>query len=366
MHRTLSVPRARWATVACVALLSIAVAVVPAGAAGAPKWTLRATPATSDFAMHWLACSSTGCVAMAQSCSPGGCGGLLPGKAYGSANDGASWKTGTFPGTNPKGIACGSATFCVAAALTGRIGHTTPTIDVTKNAGASWAVHSEAAWAPSTQACASATTCVLFASPAQGSFFDTEQLRTTNAGNSWIATKFTSIKGYVYGAACSSATQCVAVGTTENFTPLAFLSVNGGASWKQVGVPTGAGGSLKSVTCNGLVCIAMTSTSAVISKNGGKSWSVHALPMGKQLQGAACLTGSECVLVGYSTGSRLAPAAYLTKNGGASWTLQSLPHATGALLAVACPSTTACAVVGERLTYSGATATYEYPLAYTY
>jgi photosystem II stability/assembly factor-like uncharacterized protein len=362
-----------WLAVAGVCT-ALAIQALPAGAT-TPVWTQRSIAAASDFPLRSVACTGTGCVAMAEECSASGCGGLLPGKAFSSPNAGVSWKAGTFPSNLPLGIACGSAAFCVDGGIKGPLGPgVSEQLLVTHNAGASWASHTESTMSSlNADLCASATSCMVFGSIKGGSSFTNELLRTTNGGASWAMSKFPDHKGTIEGAACAAPNDCVAVGSNATNTgAVIFLSTNQGASWKQETVPSAAK-ALFGVTCTGLVCIAIAPSKGqvLISKNGGTSWALHTFsltPSGPQYQAAACLTGTECVLVGSlsSTGNPTVPVAALTKNGGASWATQSLPHVDGTLSAVVCPNATGCVAVGARLTYSGSNATGEYPLVITY
>lgn len=336
--------------------------------AAPPAWAMRAVPAASSYSIKWVSCRAKGCVALASECSPGGCGGIQGVKPFDSSNGGRSWRAGVFPVEegNAEGLSCASSTFCVTTAVQGPLGrHVADTIDLTKTAGASWSSRREPAWTTGVAACASTTTCFVFASPSRGSFFDTELLRTTNGGATWAGHAYTRAKGYIYGAACSTRTQCVAVGSSEAGGTFVFVTHNAGASWASVRMPPSASG-FSSVSCHVLTCAALGSSTLAISRNGGKSWWVHPLPSGTtQYRSVSCLTGTECVLAGYVPGTPLRPAVEVTHNSGSSWRPMTLPHVLGALFAVQCTSSTSCVAGGARYVYSGATATALYPLVLT-
>ena len=158
------------------------------------------------------------------------------------------------------------------------------------------------------------------------------------------------------------------MGENSEYTAgIAFFSTNVGKSWKQMPLPVGAT-SVQTVSCNGLDCAAITITQALVSRNGGKSWTMRRLPVvyGRYFQSAACLSGTRCVLVGYQTAStHSSPVAEITGNGGSSWSTQAVPKVDGSLSGVACERGT-CVAVGVREVYTGTTPKAEYPLALTY
>lgn len=344
--------------------LGVALSSTPVAASSpSAHWALGSVPATRDYPLRSVACTSKGCVAMAEACSPGGCGGPLPGKAFSSSDAGAEWSAGGWPeGTsNPDNIACGSATFCVLSAEKGSGSSFSYAILVTHNAGASFSVHDETSYTTSAAACASAKACLVLAE-ARSSDYTTTTLRTTNAGATWTAAAFPGKDEYVNYAACGSATDCVAIGTSSD-KPVAFHSVNDGASWKKVSVPSAFTGGLSSLSCTAGSCIALSGTQVLLSKNGGSSWTLHGAPSTDAYRAGAC-EGATCVLVGFSETGQV-PVAVITKNGGATWVPQVLPRVRGSLSAVSC-TRTFCVAVGDRVLYTGATATSEQPLAMTY
>lgn len=364
----------RLATTGAAMLVTLGVA-FPAGVAGAApfKWTMRGIPAVLSYTMTSVACSGTSCVGLASECGVGGCGGLLPAKAFPSANLGVSWKDAVVPRSvgDAAAVSCGSPTLCVATATKGPLGpRRSSAIIVTRNGGKSWTVDVEAAYSLGpAAACASATSCFALGTPkTTSSSLTSVGVVTSNGGKSWSKAGFPAKKAYIAAAACASATSCIAVGDTSTYTAgAAFRSQNAGKSWKQIPLPAGALGVL-TVSCNGKVCAATTQTQLLVSKNGGKSWTMHLLPVrvGFHVVDAACLSGSRCLLVGYQTESlHSIPAAELSGNGGASWGGQTLPKVDGSLAAIACVPTS-CVAVGLRVVYSGGTPKAEYPLAFTY
>jgi hypothetical protein len=359
------------------ASMLVGLGVVLPGAVGAsaaaPTWVMRGIPALGNYPLKSVACSGTECVALASKCSVGGCGGLLPAKAFVSTNVGASWKAAAVPGSvgDASSVSCGSPDLCIATATKGPPGpHSSSAIIVSRTGGKSWAVDDEAVYSLSrATACATATSCVALGSmKSSSSTLISLGLVTTNAGKSWSKAGFPAKKAYINAVACGTSTSCVAVGENSEYTAgIAFFSTNVGKSWKQMPLPVGAT-SVQTVSCNGLDCAAITITQALVSRNGGKSWTMRRLPVvyGRYFQSAACLSGTRCVLVGYQTAStHSSPVAEITGNGGSSWSTQAVPKVDGSLSGVACERGT-CVAVGVREVYTGTTPKAEYPLALTY
>jgi hypothetical protein len=361
------------AGVSVLVLLSVVVpGSLDASAAGS-KWTLRAVPVASGYSLRSVACSGEGCVGLATECGIGGCGGLLPADGYRSANLGVSWKDVaiTHAVGDANAISCGSPDLCVATALKGPLGpHSSSAILVTRNGGTSWAVDDEPGYnLGQAAACGSASSCVTIGTPrASKTTLASVGLVTTNAGKSWTKAAFPANKAYITSAACASATACVAMGENSAYTAgVSFFSTNVGKSWKETALPSGAT-SIQAVSCDGLDCAAITTTQVLVSRNGGKSWTMHLLPsaFGLYLRSVACLSGAECVAVGYQTASsRELPVAEISGNGGSSWAKQSLPKVAGSLNGVACLHGT-CVAVGVKQVYKGAVEQAEYSLALTY
>jgi hypothetical protein len=358
---------ARGSVVLLVALSFVLPGVVDAGAAP-PKWVMRAVPAVNDFPLKSLSCTGTSCLALSSECSVGGCGGLLPAKAFLSANLGASWKDAAVPSSvgDATTVSCGAPTLCVATAYRGPLSPAVASaIIVTRNGGASWAVHVESQYTLAEAACASSKSCVALGSPRAGSTMTSLDLVSTNSGQSWSKGSFPAIKGYIAAVTCGTATDCVSVGTSATSAGIALVSANVGKSWKSMPVPAGTTG-LRTVSCDGLVCSALSSSQVLTSANGGKSWTVHLLPSSFTVQASACLTATHCVIVGdQNATSHTVPVVELTPNGGASWSNQVLPKLDGSLEDVSCVPTS-CAAAGVRVVFSGATPKAEFPLVFTY
>jgi hypothetical protein len=366
--------KSRLLTAGVVALLAAGtIGALPAAGANpaAPGWTVKSVPAVANFAFKSVSCTGTHCVALANKCGVGGCGGLLPAKAFYSTNKGATWTPAVIPASvgNALAVSCGSPEVCVAVATKGPLGPArTSAIIETRNGGKSWSVTDEAKYMLSVAACASATDCFALGSLSTG-YLTTVSLFSTNGGKTWGVGGFPANLYYVEAAACSSATTCSAVGEAKNYIDgVTLSSTNAGRTWKDVPAP-GNVSAIGDDNCDGLTCIGVAgaeSAYAVISKNGGKSWTAHALPTGRTFQGASCLSATQCIVVGYLTDSTPEmPGIDISGNSGATWAPQALPHEDGALSGAAC-LTGVCVAVGIRVVYAGKTPTAEYPLALGY
>ena len=164
------------------------------------------------------------------------------------------------------------------------------------------------------------------------------------------------------GVTCSSATECVAVGT-QNGQPLA--ETWNGSTWTVETTPNPAGAtssSLASVSCSGAgTCSAVgsysttTSTASFAENWDGTAWTLEAVPepagaTSSSLSGVSCTgTASICTAVGvYSSGTGALTLAE-TWDGG-TWSVQPSPDPSvdqsSSLAGVACVSGGPCLAVG--------------------
>lgn len=363
-------------------LLAVGVTTLPAGAAPATrtvrttfKWIPRAVPASTNFHIKALSCHGTSCLGLEEACSPGGCGGLLPDDDVFSSNDGTTWAQGTFPKGSGEAsqLSCGyaakgTAALCASLGTKGPLGpKEEPALFVTANYGKSWSVLPQTTDSFTAVACGSSTSCAALGyRQGQSDYSTSTVLVTSNGAKSWTTAKFPANTAYVEAATCASATDCLATG--ESYTTeygVIFQSTNLGRSWKQLTVPVGVT-ALSSVGCNGLVCVATSSEDVLVSANGGRSWTVRAVPSTLDVESVSCLSATTCVAVGATSGYPGHPAAAVSHNGGMTWAKAVLPSYDGALLAAACVGTTVCVTAGSRDSLSGGTPEDEYPLVLTY
>jgi photosystem II stability/assembly factor-like uncharacterized protein len=113
------------------------------------------------------------------------------------------------------------------------------------------------------------------------------------------------------------------------------------------GGPCLLGGFLPSGTGHGAGAV-------TLSPDGGQTWALASVPSGiGVLQGATCLTASECLAVGSTstTVSDVVPALgqlLRSADGGHTWTAAAAPPVAG--YGIACPSARLCALVGTKWT----------------
>ena len=173
-------------------------------------------------------------------------------------------------------------------------------------------------------------------------------------------------QGTVLGDSCTSATWCVAVGSkldgSGEAIPLA--QVWNGSRWSDQTTPDPAGSTgstLDGVSCTSpraCTAVGTSSTSGndvatLVEKWNGTSWSLQSSPdpdtSNSGLLGVSCVSGSDCMAVGYVTSGTLAEGW-----NGSSWTVESTPGPSPAdLYGVSCRSADACTAVGFSPTTSG-------------
>ena len=291
------------------------------------------------------------------------------------------------PGSGLSGVACPSATVCVAAGGYAESSGESQGLLLTLH-GSSWiparapvpagASANPGADMSGLMACPSVTTCV-----AAGDYTDSsgnsQVMLLTGHGSSWTAVKAplpagapSNPEASLSGIACPSAVMCVAVGdyTGSSGETRGLLLTGHGSSWTvaQMPLPAGArpGAGLSGVACpSAIVCVAVgyyTGSSGkpqgLLLTRRGSSWTVAQMPLpagarpGAGLSGVACPSAIVCVAVGYYTGSSGKPQGLLLTRRGSSWTAIRAPLPVGAgaepsLWGVACPSATACVVAGS-------------------
>jgi photosystem II stability/assembly factor-like uncharacterized protein len=267
----------------------------------------------------------------------------------------------------PSAVSCGAPHTCVVTATQGPLGpRERSVIAVSSNGGSSWAIHAEPRYDLDGVACSSATTCVALGVRigTSGTGKIDAGLRSTDGGRTWRASSFPSEQLFLRDLSCTAPALCVAVGTSDaEVHGVAYRSVNAGLSWAKVALPGNAKG-LHTVSCAKSTCIATsTNEQMAVSQDAGKTWIVHPLPATPAIEGGACMTATTCVMVGFR-GTVTIPVVETTSNGGASWATQPLPRFTGSLAAVVCLPTY-CVAAGDRLVYSGAKAIAKYPAILT-
>jgi photosystem II stability/assembly factor-like uncharacterized protein len=169
---------------------------------------------------------------------------------------------------------------------------------------------------------------------------------TSNDGNTWSSSSLPTGLPEMESVSCSSASQCVAVGSG-----VAITSIDGGVTWNAHSIPT------NNTTLLGVSCPSGTATcvavgvipddagplngAIVVSNDNGVTWSAPStsFPLGA-LGGVSCASGSFCVAVGAQI--------LVTSDAGQTWTQQFVNGGTGVLRSVSCGSSTTCVAVGAN------------------
>jgi photosystem II stability/assembly factor-like uncharacterized protein len=202
---------------------------------------------------------------------------------------------------------------------------------------------SEGAGAFDAIACPTASLCVAVGGDAS---LSGTVATTSNDGDTWSSSAVPTGLPEMESVSCSSATQCVAVGSG-----VAITSSDGGATWNAHSIPT------NNTTLLGVSCPSGTTTcvavgvipdeagplngAIVVSNNNGVTWSAPStsFPLGA-LGGVSCANGSFCVAVGAQI--------LVTSDAGQTWTRQFVSGGTGVLRTVSCGSPTTCVAIGAN------------------
>ena len=184
----------------------------------------------------------------------------------------------------------------------------------------------------------------------------------------------TGTVSYLDAVACSSSTDCEAVGyyRTTSGASLPLAEVWNGTNWalQTIPNPKGSTGSvLLGVACPSAThCEAVgyyTNSSQVqaplAERWNGTTWALQAIPdptgsTQSQLQAVACPSSTRCQAVGYYNNSSNGVSTVAERWNGTTWALRTTPNpgtTQSDLQAVACPSTTDCEAVGYQDNSSG-------------
>ncbi len=216
--------------------------------------------------------------------------------------------------------------------------------------------------------CPSATVCT-----AVGTSFRPENTKTLAEqwnGSSWsikaTPNPASADNSQLNGVSCTSASACTAVGFSigTDGTQVALAERWNGSTWSLQSVPSPAeatGAEFFSVACTSATnCVAVgdyagTGGMQVLAERwDGTNWSVQSTPDpagDNRLLGVSCTTASACTAVGDSTDNEAGTQVTLAERwDGVSWSIQATPNPADhtSLAAVSCPTATACTAVGTR------------------
>lgn len=304
--------------------------------------------------------------------------------------NGKTWKTVSvkLPAKAMAGelfsVSCPSANACVAVGLWLNASDTGLPLAETWN-GKTWAP-STMATAPkgstaqfiNSVSCPAAKSCIAVGEYV--TFTGTTALAEKWNGKTWTTTKppvpAHSVVGDLDGVSCTSATHCIAVGTSAtNSGGFALADSWNGKTWAKMSVQPPAGSKndavLDGVSCpSATSCVAVGGGSATNGRPGalnafterwnGKTWTAGQVSWPKgtsnsSLVGVSCRSAASCLTVGYldinvNDGGNTGRAAAASWNGKA-WTATKVPAPAkgkaSLFSAVSCPTSTACIAAGQ-------------------
>ncbi|MGN6169419.1 MAG: hypothetical protein ACTHQQ_14800, partial [Solirubrobacteraceae bacterium] len=288
-------------------------------------------------------------------------------------------------GSELAGVACTSATACVAVGDRTNLFYNPVAPLAERWNGTGWSIqrtpspHGLAGSALTAVACPSASVCIAVGF-LNNRFGNAKRLFAERwNGVRW---KIVAVPGpsgaagsFLGGLACTSASACVAVGSTSNSAggPKGTLAERwNGTRWSIMRAPNPPGSpaaGLNSVSCpSRLLCIAAgsrfdssgTPTGTLVERWNGTHWTIVPTPKpagarGAELDAIACTSGSVCLAGGaIDNPNRQTPLA--ERWNGTHWTILSTPKPPraqgGVLSGVACTSTTVCTFAGLAFTSS--------------
>jgi prepilin-type N-terminal cleavage/methylation domain-containing protein len=206
---------------------------------------------------------------------------------------------------------------------------------------------------------ATSTTCVVTGNNGgtSGVLLSTNGSVATNVLPAITGTTIVSVSG----SACSSATQCYAVGTgTSGLTRVGVILSGSGSTWAAQTVP-GSVTAISSVSCSlgaTAMCtaaVSMGSTQSLLSTTtNGATWSLPttAVAAGVSIGPLWCTQATTCLASAETaSGSTTTAGVAVSSNGGATWAVPSgFPTNIGAINSLTCSSSTQCMFSGSNTT----------------
>jgi len=230
------------------------------------------------------------------------------GNIVASANGGVTWQirpSGTYNAL--KGIACLTSRDCVVVGGNGpdvwvgngdEVEHTGPaTILASTNGGASWSKRSSGTGSYTALygiACPTSRDCLAVGGGAIGG---AAILASTNGGTSWMRRSSGTVTyTALYGIACPTSSSCLAVGSQEGEGTI-LASTNGGATWHNRASAIQALASITCPTSNDCLAGESAVASFLVTADGGATWTSRSTGSDQLVFGFACPTSSSCLAV---------------------------------------------------------------------
>lgn len=304
----------------------------------AGQWSLSSAPSPSGFTseLDEVSCgSTTSCV---------GVGFVRPTASSQVSTplsevwDGASWSIKPVPaaapnsGTTLTDVSCASASFCVAVGVAQENSGSTSQQVIEQWDGSQWHIAAGAAPSGTTQSeldtvsCSSATSCLAIGTSQAGSAAQ-QPLVETLGSSGWTVRSHAGVPGDTQRVSCTSASSCVAVGgSNESDAPKPAASSWNGTAWKALTVPLPSPNE-GTATLNDVSCTSPTACTAV---------------------------GSNPFAVSQAEGPDSDDHPFAATWNGISWQVTNLPVAGGTLgstlTGISCTTASACVAAGTTST----------------
>jgi hypothetical protein len=339
------------------------------------SWRSLSTPAPAGAEVSDLfgvSCpSSSSCYAVGAFIDAGGTQ-----HAFAERWNGTTWSVASLPplpgarGSKLNAVQCTSATACTAVGVYMNQAGMGLTL-VERWDGSSWTVQPSRNVSGAQLSALSGVWCTSSSACVAVGFTDSGTLAERWNGSAWSIQPTPSpgnLAG-LDGVSCSSAGGCTAVGNYQNSTG---GSVNlaerwNGSAWtvQSTPNPTGAqNGFLNDVWCSSSAdCIAVgasfdgsSTASTVVERWNGSAWRIVTSPgvssgRGSLLLALACPAVSRCIATGYGSDKSNVLVTLAEGYNGTLWSVQPTVDANGAaggaLLGVACPTSSSCLAAGQ-------------------
>lgn len=255
-------------------------------------------------------------------------------------------------------ISCSSASWCFALGEYPNRRRSSSLVLADRWDGRSWRqVHPPSPRNPTVlgASCASRRSCVMVG--IQSAPGGNNPFAERWGGRSWHVLRMPSLPGhdnFLYAVSCPSASNCVAVGTTQAQTSAQAALVErwNGRRWTAARVPGSSKGVLRAVSCVtagdcwavGITAVSSSSTSPLIIHVGATGASVVGSPRGAGMLGSvSCPTASSC----WAVGNGRAPSLIGLQDG--AWHAFPSSDRYGQILGISCVTATDCTAVGIGL-----------------
>ena len=183
---------------------------------------------------------------------------------------------------------------------------------------------------------------------------------TVDGGKTWTAQSLTITPAPALTAiSCPSAQLCMAVGLSASGTAGVVVTTgDGGVTWAQASVPSGA------IVVTSVVCASAGDCTAIAS-DGSTFWSAHSTDFGQtwtregdlpagflDAGNLSCVAGAACLVTGYTAtaAGHGQGAIAVSTDGAVTWAAGAVPSGTGLLQSAVCATIASCLAVGTTST----------------